>query len=186
MSEKLDIRSYLNPHPRFLEGAQRAKLTGELYLEDRTGRVIDSLIASVRKGSIVEVVETFLLAPTKGRADRRRRILAERVEAIRDRGGCLWELHTGWRSKGQLPRMLVRAYEQIAHSGRVRKGDRPGRTAREVSSHERLVMEAVWNSRRYKNDDERLTAIEKRIGWRPGRSWMRIKFGSPHKSTDET
>jgi hypothetical protein len=46
-------------------------------------------------------------------------------------------------------------------------------------------MENVWFSRRYKNDDERLTAIEKRIGSKPGRTWMRNKFGSPHKQGDE-
>ena len=83
-------------------------------------------------------------------------------------------------------RRLLHAYEQIATSGRARKRHKEGRPPDDWTSHELGVMETVWFSRRYKNDDERLTAIEKRIGSKPGRTWMRNKFGSPHKSGEES
>lgn len=178
----MDIRSYVNPHPpRFSAAAQLARLTGERYIEDRRGKQIDGLIQSVRKGSIVEVLELFLLAPVKGHTRTRRRILTERIEAIKAKGAVIREVATGYESGvGRLPWMLLRAYEQIATSGRAQaKRPTSGRPPKEYSPHELGVMEGVWQSRRYRNDDERLTAIEKRIGKKVGRAWLWHKFGSP-------
>lgn len=179
-----DVRSYCNPFPpRFSTEAQQAKLTGELYTEDRKGHQIESLIASVRKGSVVEIVELFLLAPTHFRPQKRRRLLAERVEAIEGRGGSIRELATGWDTKkGHLPRMFVRAHEQIASSGRAGIGKaKSGRPVKWIlTPHDKEIIEGIWQSRRYANDDERVVAVHKRTGKKLSRAWLRLHFGSPH------
>ena len=187
MSGKLDIRGYVNPEvPRTTESGQRENMTGDVYVENKSGTVIDRLIRSVRKGTVVEVMELYCLAPVIGYANKRRRILTERIEAIKERGGIIRETRTGYVSKGNMARMAMGAYEQIATSGRARKRDKTGRPPKEWMPHELEIMETVWFSRRYKNDDERLTAIGKHIGKKPSRSWLRLRFGSPHKRSDET
>ncbi len=179
-----DVRSYVNPFPpRFSADAQRAKLTGELYIEDRYGKQFDALLASVRKGSVVEVVELFLLAPTHFRPQKRRRLLAERAEAIAARGGSIREAASGWDTKkGHLPRMFVRAHEQIASTGRAGIGKaKSGRPVKwELTNHDREIIEMIWQSRRYKNDDERVVAVHKRTGKKLSRTWLYLHFGSPH------
>ena len=184
----VDLRSYCNPYPpRHSEAAQKAKLTGELYVENKTGNVIAALILSVRKGSVVEVTEVGLLAPVKGGPAKRRKLMAERFEAIRDRGGIIVELATGQRSIGKCASMILRGSEFIAKSGRAggKKG-RAGQPKIPVTPHEDEIMRGIWNSRRYNNDDERLTAIEKRTGRKFKRTWLWNRYHSPHKSGDET
>jgi hypothetical protein len=179
MNTKPDIRGYVNPRALGLtESGQREGMNGEVYVEDRRGHVVDALIKSVRNGSVIAVRELYYLAPGDFRPQKRRRLLTERVEAIKAAGGSILELATGYSSKeGHLPRMLLTAYEQIATSGRARKRDRTGRPAREWTAHELEVMEAIWNSRRYSNDEKRVTAIRANIGKTPSRSWLRLKFG---------
>lgn len=182
MVEKPDIRSYCNPWPpRFSEQAQAARLTGEVYVENKTGEVIDALIRSVRKGTVVEVVEVGLLAPIKGRPAKRRQLMADRFERIKKRGGSIIEVETGLDSrKGHTPRMMVRGAEFIATSGRMAgKRGRAGRTAIEIDPHMDDVIDGLWRSRRYKNDAKRLAAIEKRTGRKFKRSWLWGRYGSP-------
>lgn len=177
----VDLRSYCNPYPpRHSQAAQQAKLTGELYVENKGGEVIDALIRSVRKGTIVEVVEVGLLAPVKGRPSKRRQLMVERFELIRERGGIITELATGQQSIGKCASMIMRASEFIAKSGRARnKQGRAGQPKIEVTPHEDDIMRGIWNSRRYKNDDERMVAIEKRTGRKFKRTWLWNRYRSP-------
>jgi hypothetical protein len=189
MSEKPRIRGYINPTvPGTTEAGQREGMTPDIdiYVEDRRGKMIDALVRSIRKGTIVEVMETYCLAPAEGRADVRRRALADRIEAIKARGGIIRETVTGHVSKGNLARMTLRAYEQIASSGRARSRDKIGRPRKQWTPEQLQTMEAVWNSRRYHNDPERMDAIRERIGKSPSRSWLRLRFGSPHRMGNET
>lgn len=189
MSDKPDIRGYINPSvPGETEAGQLVGMSpgAEIYTENRHGTAIDRLIKSVRRGSIVEVKELHCLAPADFRADKRRRVLADRIEAIKDAGGVIREWSTGHVSKGRLPRMMMTAYEQIATSGRARKREATGRPPREWSSHELEVMETVWQSRRYHNDNERSVAIREQLGKVPSKGWLRLRFGSPHKLKGET
>lgn len=152
----------------------------EVYVEDKHGHVIYALIKSVRKGSIVEVKELHCLAPATGTPSKRRRCLGERIEAITKAGGTIREWSTGFVSKGNLSKMTLHAGEQIAYSGRARKRMMPGRA--KVWPTEGEVYEgykAIWNSRLYGNDFERITAIEGKYGDSPGRSWLRSKFEAP-------
>jgi len=182
-TQKQDIRSYLNPFPpRFSEAAQAGILTGTIYKEDKTGKVFDALARSVRKGTIVEVADGFLLAPIRGQTRKRREAMLERIDAIRERGGIIKCLATGYQSneRAQCNRMLLRAYEMMGRSGKGVPGKRKeGRPPTEVTQHEKDVMEGIWHSRRYKNNDERVTAIEKRIGWSFGATELRKRYGPP-------
>jgi hypothetical protein len=183
-----DIRGYINPFPpgALTEAGQRGLMPreAELYVEDRKGRQIDALIASVRKGTTVHVAELYLLAPAVFRPQKRRRILGERIEAIERRGGLIYEARTGDNSRPRhLPRMMLRAYEQIATSGRARKHNRTGRPPTWVlTTAERNFVELEWRSRRHRNDEERTLAIQQRLGKKISRHWLRLTFGSPHKS----
>ena len=140
-----------------------AKLTGVVYTEDKTGKQIDALIKSVRKGSIVEVTEVGLLAPVKGGPAKRRKLMAERFELIRERGGIIVELASGQRSIGKCASMILRGSEFIAKSGQMgNKKGRAGQPKIEVTAHE-----------------ERMVAIEKRTGRKFKRTWLWNRYRSP-------
>ena len=76
---------------------------------------------------------------------------------------------------GRAPRFLPRPpivppIHRVGRSGREQRG-RTGHPGIQLTRHERDVAEGIWTSRRYKNDDARLTEIEKRIGKRLKRGW---------------
>ena len=188
MTPNSDLRGYVNPYlPKLAESSQREEMAGEIYTEDRRGTVVDKLILSVRKGTIVQVRELYCLAPAGRRPQYRRRLLAERIEAIRGRGGHVLELATGYKTtNGRLPTMLLRAYEAIATSGRGRRRDKTGRPIKhELTREQETVGKGIWHSRRYTNDHQREVAIQKNIGIRLKRGWMRTHWGSPHQLGDK-
>ncbi len=184
----MTVRSYCNPYPpRFSQAVQEARLSGDIYVEDKSGKVIDGLIMSIRKrGTIVQVLELGLLAPTFGKPRKRRTILTQRIEAILEKGAHIEEVATGHRSRyRQLPRMMIHAYEFIATSGRSSGNyDRPGRPGVVLTAQERELALALWTNRRYGNDVERITAIERRLGKKLKRGWLWHRFGSPTGRSD--
>lgn len=178
-----DVRGYVNPYvPGGLaEASQRSGMTGEVYVEDRYGKQADSLIRSIRKGSLVQVHELFYLAPGAGKPRQRRKLLVERVDAILERGGDIIETSTGFKIRRRGTTMSMRAAEQIASSGRARKHDRPGRPRTwELTTAERDVAELEWRSRHHQNDEQRTLAVQRRINKAVSRAWLRLKLGSPH------
>ena len=188
MTANSDLRGYVNPAtPGMAESSQREGMTGESYTENRRGTAIDALIQSVRKGSIVQVRELYCLAPADRRPQYRRRLLAERIEAIKARGGKIIELATGYKTtNGRLPTMLLHAYEAIATKGRHRPRDRQGRPVKhELTREQQTVGKGIWHSRRYTNDYQREVAVHKNIGIRLKRGWMRTHWGSPHQVGDK-
>lgn len=191
MIGKPDYRNYINPGPkgsRFTAGWQAEYLPdGETYTEDKTGRVVEALIGSVRPGSIVRVRRLFCLAPWRGSPRKRREAVAARVQAIRDRKGHVMEAETGLstRERGGCAKMLMGAYEDIATAGRAVAKGRTGRPPKYTFSEtEWEIIAGIWTSRKYANDAARLAAIEKRIGKVPGRTLLRNKLGSPHKGAE--
>lgn len=175
----------LNPLPPRYGGTwQSERLTGEVYTE------WDALLRSVRPGSIVEVVEGFLLAPVTGKPARRRDTLLERVDAVKAKKGILHEVSTGHRSnnRSQCNRMLLRAYEMIATSGRGRKSAAngalsKGRPRKKYEPDQIETMERIWFSRRYKTCDEAINAIRAK-GIRVKRGWLYTRFGPPDRKPD--
>ncbi len=184
MPDKDDIRSYNNPWPpRFSKEAQAAKLTGTPYVEDKSGKVIDALIRSIRKErrSIVEVVEVGLLAPVKGRPSKRREALAERFESIKDGGGRIREVSTGDQSdeRGKCAKMLLRGYDFIANSGRGAAGkSKSGRPSHreKYTDAQWKAMGHIWDSRKYDTGDKALAAIHA-LGIKVKRGYMYRYFG---------
>ena len=186
MSQKPDIRSFNNPlPPRFSEAWQAERLTGEVYTD------WEPLLRSVRNGSLVEIVEGFLLAPTTGRPAKRRQAMLDRVDAVKAKGGVIHEVATGHRSnnRSQCNRMLLRAYEMIASSGRGLKSAANGRLSKgrprkQYETDQLAVMERIWFSRRYKTRDEAMNAIRAK-GIRVKRGWLYTHFGSPDRKADD-
>ena len=189
-SEKLDIRGYINPFtPGETEAGQREGMSpnAELYIEDRWGRAAPRLLKSVRKGSIVEVKELHCLAPAQFRADKRRRILGERVDAIKAAGGLIREWATGRMSKGKLTSMTLDAYEQIASSGRGRRRDKEGRPPKWPTSGPLFESyKATWFSRLFHNARERVAAIKQEHGKSPSAQWLQMHLGSPTGGHENT
>ena len=188
MSGKPDYRNYVNAGPkgsRFTANWQAEFLPdGETYTEDKTGKVIEALIDSVRPGSIVRVRRLFCLGPWRGSPRKRREAVAARVQAIRDRKGHVLEAETGLTTKerGGCAKMLMTAYEDIATAGRAVAKGRTGRPpVYEFTETEWEIIGGIWANRKYANDGARMAAIEKRLGKCPGRTTLRNKFGSPHK-----
>lgn len=185
MSGKPDIRNYVNPQPdggRFSAQWQLDYLPdGVSYTEDKTGKVVDRLIRSVREGTIIRVRRLFCLAPWYGSPRKRRSILADRVDAIKENGGSILEAETQRRTdiRGHLARMVMGASDDIATAGRSVSKGKTGRPPKEWTPAQRLVMESLWHSRAYKNDNERVAAIEGKLSKSPSRSSLRNMFGKP-------
>ena len=182
MSGKQDVRGYVNP---YLPGApseavQRAGMTGEVYVEDRTGKVFEKFRRSIRRGTIVEIWELWMLAPNSRRSDVRRRVMAERADSLFALRASIRETNTGRHAKTASVAMSNHAYEQLAYSGRARKRDKEGRPP--VWPRSGPVYEGyrrIWHSRLYGNDDERRTQMKKEFGKAPSRVWLRQQFGAP-------
>ena len=180
-SNQEDTRSYLNPmKPCWGEEGQREKLTGVVYAATER----EALVRSVRKGSIVEVVETFLLATTSGRANKRRRDLLQIVDKIEDRGGIIRELATGHQSNipKQWRLMQARAFELITSSARGKNSAANGRLSagrprKQYPAEQLKLMETVWFSRRYKTTTERMSYLAGQ-GIKVRRSWLYSRFGT--------
>jgi hypothetical protein len=189
---KPDLRSWCNPlPPTWPESMQRERLTGELYMPDRKRDARAELIRSVRDGSIVEVCDTFLLAQTIGRVDVRRRDLIRVMDEIEDRGGIIRELSSGLETPKGRRRMRERAFEAITNHARGRRSAVNGALstgAPRTWPREGQIFDGyrnIWQSRRYRNDNERRTATEKNFGDCPSRGWLRNTFGSPHDTRDQ-
>lgn len=177
MSGKEDIRSWAGIP------SHRAALSGEVYEPDRHGRGHDRFIRSIRKGSIVEVVDLMWLAGP-GRADKRRRQLVAHVEAICAKGARIREVSTGDETPKHKSRMLMRAFEMIgrtarglrsAENGRLSKG-RPT-LADQLSEEQKKAIRGIWESRKYKTGDAALAAIHALgLSWIK-RGWVYRHFG---------
>ena len=176
-----DIRSFKNPFPpSYGDQWQAERLTGEVYTD------WDALLRSVRPGSIVEVAEGFLLAPVTGKPSRRRDALLARIDQVKERKGVLHELSTGHRSnnRGECNRMLLRAFEMIASSGRGRKSAANGRMSKSggrpthmdrLTAEQKIAVEKIWESRKYKTGRDALAAIHSL-----GLKWIRRGFMYTH------
>lgn len=184
MSKKPDIRSFWNPVPRLGEATQKGLLTGELYGPKER----DALILSVRRSSLVEVVELYLLATSNGRADSRKRDLLKTWDAIEKRGGVVIEQSTGRRSDNakEAREMQAQAFEQISRSGKGKKSALNGALSKGApryvpTDEEMRVIREEWYSVQNETTDEAVAQILERLGDRaPGRTWIYGKLGSPY------
>ena len=173
---KQDIRSWA------AIPAHKSQLTGQIYEPGKNwefglGKMIQSIRRELR--SVVEVVDLHWLANPAWRADKRRLAILAWVKAIEAKGGRIRELSTGHETPDDKADMLMRAYEKASGVRSALNGTKGGRPRRPVTDHEKVVQEGVWHSRRYKNNDERVTAIKKRLGWSFGATELRKRYGPP-------
>lgn len=188
MSKKPDIRGYINP---FVPGGkkeagQRANMPAgtEIYVENKTGKVIDTFIRGLRSGSVAAVEELHYLAPGGAtRTDKRRRIMGERVKEItRGRRAIIRENFRGLNSECDLPEMLLHGSNQIARSGQGRRRDKGGRPPEWPKSPATLDdYHAIWRQRGLDNDEARRGAIIAKFGAAPSIGTLRRLLGSPHQ-----
>ncbi len=184
MVEKPDIRSWCHPlPPTWGEAMQLQRLTGELYRPHRKKDHRAAMVRSVRPGSIVEVLDAFLLAVGFGRCDVRRRDLVAVMDAIEDRGGIIHELSTGHETPKHRRKMRERAFRMIGDHAKGRRSAENGKlsTGRPPtwprSGPEYEVMRAEFHSRKNRNDNDRIVAIKRKLGYCPSRVWLRQQFG---------
>lgn len=193
MEKRPDTRSWLNPRPSWSAETQRERLTGEVY--EVTGKEKDhgeakrtALIRSVRKGTIVEVCELFLLALDVGRSDRQRRDLLEAVDKIEAHGGVVIELATGFRSDvpRQWRQMQAEAFYRLGRAVKGRRSAANGAASKgrpikfDLTPEQHKAVDAIQHDRRYTNDDDRMDEIRRVTGLPLKRGWVRRHFGSPH------
>lgn len=190
MVEKQDIRVYVNAHPRFAAAGQLERLQtlgGEIYVESRSGNVIDSVINSVRKElrSVVAVDELFLLAPADGTSRKRKTELADRIDRIKDRGGIVMERSSGAISnKPGFAKAFLRATEMIANGGRGRAGQhRQGRPAREFTKEQLDAMGRIWSSRKYPTRRDATAAVQA-LGIHITTPGLYRLFGTPERGAE--
>ena len=169
-----DIRNYVNPHPSHSEAKQLAYFgDGTTYVEDRSGKVIERLIKSLRRGSIVRVVQPFLLAPVRGRPQTRRNKWADRVCRIKAAGALFLTMRCPQLRGAKLAMV---AYEEIASSGRGAAGrSKSGRPQKSYSPEQLIVMEREWHSKKHKTRDGALKAI-RNYGIEVKREWLYVHF----------
>lgn len=170
----MSIRYYINPHPRYSLTIQTATAKGgAIYVEDRTGKVFDRLLRSLRRGDVVGVYRPFLLAPIKGRPKTRRTKWLARYGAIKAKGGkVVWIAQPDINST----HLAMVAYEEIASSGRGAAGrEKSGRPPIAYTPEQLIIMEREWHSKKHKTRAGALKAIQS-YGIKVKRGYLYSKF----------
>ena len=193
MSAKEDIRSWCHDlPPSFAKSGQVERLTGTIYYGDKKQWQLPALIRSCkgRKNCVVEVVELFLLAPRTNSPAKRRKALAAAVEEITEAGARIRELNTGDESPKNLARMMLRASDMIARSGRGKRsainGAKSKGRPRSFTKEQLAAARIRWFSREYKTGVEAEAAIHA-LGIKMKRTYLYNKFGprNPRDPADE-
>lgn len=174
----MDIRAYVNPQPALSEADQRRLVDplepAEIYVETRN-ETREDWIESLRHGSVALIPRLFILAKAIGRKDGRLSDLLLAKDEIHGAGSHILEADTGHRSndRKQWNLMLARAKDDL--SGAVKKG-KVGKQPFVYTEAELLAMQAVMESRKYRNWPERAAAIKAKGIKVPGRSWALSKL----------
>ena len=139
MNAKPDYRDLIVDHPSCSAKTQAEHLNGATYTK------FDDLLKSVRAGSIVRVLKPYLLGGAAGQTRTRRRLWADRADAIKAKGGKLESLDpplTGHR-------LTMQAYEQIGDVARGKAGTTKKGRKRKIYLKEHLdVITHYWPPRK--------------------------------------
>ena len=182
MSGKPDFRDFIVDHPSCRASVQKQHMDGETY-ED-----FEALFNSTRTNSIVRVYRPYLLGGNSGVLTKRRNVWAERADRIKNKPRTKNVKLVSIDPPLSGHRLTMFASKQIGDVARGKAGrSKTGRPpVYEFTAHEWEIIEGIWTSRKFANDDARLAAIEKRLGRVPGRTSLRNKLGSPHKGRDNS
>jgi hypothetical protein len=138
MGSKSDYRDLIVDCP-----ACRAKTQAE-FMDGATYTDFETLLRSVRPGSVVRLYRPFLLGGGRGRTDKQRRIWAERADAVKAKGGKLASISpllTGHK-------LTMRAYEEIGNVARGKAGKHKlGKPPKEYTDAQWAVIRKHWPRR---------------------------------------
>ena len=181
----MEHRGVIQPLPSLTEPEQRAALKPfdctELYILGRDATHED-LLRQQRKGRVIVVQWTGLLARQRGTKDSRIISLLEFVDELRAKGGFIIEAATGKRSDRPADWRAMRAKAEemlgrIAQGAKSAENARRGRVGFGHSDQDLQHMLRVMDSRRYQNDKQRINAIRK-LGVEPvpRRTWLNTRL----------
>lgn len=161
-------RAYINPLPGYPEAAQRADILksgpiDEWYIESQRVTRAD-FIKHLRPGDRAVVANFACLAKAHGRIDRRVADLLEAAGDIRGKGCILLAQNDLWVSKVS----VAAARACLLRERNVKNGS--ARKINLTDAQLKRVLE-ICDSKRYKNDNQRLTALKKE-GIIIGRTYM--------------
>lgn len=141
----MQFRDYLNDHPACRETTQAEFLTGTVYREGRGTNAFAALLRSIRKGDVVRVYRPFLLAPAKASVAKKRRIWAERADAIKDKGGCVISIDPPLKGA----KLAIYAAGEIGRIAQGRAGvGKQGRPKKAYTDDELRIIDRYWPPRK--------------------------------------
>jgi hypothetical protein len=132
----------------------------------------EDCLQSVRAGSIVRVFKPFLLGGAAGQTRTRRKVWAERADAIKAKGGKIQSIEpplTGHK-------LTMKAYEQIGNVARGKAGKaKAGRAKKEYAKEHWDVIRHYWPPRKSMTGIEAVEKINSLIGpRRVTRGWLYV------------
>src|SRR5689334_512927 len=177
----MEHRGVIQPLPSLPEHEQRAALKPfnctEIYTLGRDAAHED-LLRQHRKGRVVVVQWTALLARQKGTKDSRINSLLDFAIELYRKDGYIIEAATGLKSNkaSDWRAMIAKASEmlgRIAQGSKSAENARRGRVGFGHSDKDIQTMLRVMDSRKYENDASRINAIKK-LGVEPvpKRTWL--------------
>lgn len=169
----MGFRDYINDHPACRAGTQVEFLDGTIYREGKGTDAFAHLLRSIRRGDTVRVYRPFLLAPRAGGVRKRRKAWAERVEAIKEKGGCVASIDPPLKGA----KLALLAYEQIGRSAQGQAGKhKSGRPKKSYTDDELRVIDRYWPPRKGWTVQRCLAVINARIKPRKvTRGWLYIR-----------
>ena len=165
-------RAYINPLPGYSEAEQRAAIlkggpVDEWYVESRSVKRAD-FVQHLRAGDQAVVANIGCLAKATGRIDGRLNDLADARGDIHGKG-CVIIDAGGLRSDRDWPGTKAAARTFLLRERSIKNA-----SARKFNytNAEIKTMMRIKESRRYKNDNQRLAAIAKEGIKAPKRTWF--------------
>lgn len=168
MTAKPDYRDLIVDHPSCSAKTQAEHLNGEIY------KKFEELLASVRAGSVVRVFRPFLLGGAAGQTRTRRRLWADRADAIKAKGGKIVSIDPPLSGH----RLTMRAYEEIGNVARGKAGKaKQGRTKKEYAKEHMDVIRHYWPPRKSMTGLEAVEKINSLIHpRRVTRGWLYVNI----------
>lgn len=169
------MRGYIRIMPRLTEAGQRAKLQAAgcstIFVEGDGGETLAAAIGGLRRGDVLAVVWTHVLAPPrKTHRDRPREALWTAVHAIEAKGATWLETETDRSSAAPADRddLIRDAIEHLTSAGRAAAGRRNGRKSkgRPAVEYSADVIErarVAWYDLRHDTNTDAVAAGPK--GW---------------------
>lgn len=139
--------------------ACRATVQAE-FLDGMTYTDFDTLLRSVRPGSIVRVYRPFLLGGARGSTHKQRKVWAERADAIKAKGGKITSLDPPLTGA----KLAMRAYEEIGNVARGRAGKpKIGKPPKVYTPEQWAIIRKHWPRRHGVKIREAVETINKAI-----------------------